>query len=113
MSLVVDEESKRDSSPPAYLYAMMEYPQKCKLGQKRTIGDQEHANYTSVSADQTNIVGKVCSEYLAKYSPSSNFCSLNGKCFEEILHLINVTNWNTSQFRKGLSQLILSPIQLL
>ena len=101
------------SSAPGCPYAMKEYPQKCALGQKRNIGDQEHANYTSVSADQTNIVGKVCSECLAKYSPSSNFCSLNGKCFREILYLINVTNLNTSQCRKGLNQLMLSPIQFL
>ena len=72
------------SSAPAYPYAMMECPQKCRLGQKRTIGDQEHGNNTSVSADQTNIVGKVCSECSAKCSPSSNFCSLCGKCFKEI-----------------------------
>ena len=72
------------SSAPGYPYAMMEYPQKCRLGQKRTIGDQEHVNNASVSADQTNIVGKVCSECSAKCSPSSNFCSLCGKCFKEI-----------------------------
>lgn len=70
-------------SAPSYSFAMMEYPQKCRLGQKCTVGDQEHGNNLPVS-DQTNIVGKVCSECSAKCSPSSNFCSSCGKCFKEM-----------------------------
>ena len=46
------------SSAPACPYAMMKYPQKFRLEQKRTISDQEQANNASVSVEQTNIEGK-------------------------------------------------------
>ena len=75
----------------------MEYPQKRRLVQKRTIGDQEQANNASVSAEQTNIVSK----FVQNAQPSSNFCRTCGKCFKEIYYLIDVTN--TSQCRKGLN----------
>ena len=65
-------------------YCSLEKTTETKKRQKRTIGDQEHANNASVSTDQINIVGKVCSECLAKCSPFSNFCTLCGKGFKEI-----------------------------
>ena len=46
------------SSAPACPYTMMKYPQKFRLGQKRTIGDQKQAYNASVSVEQTNIEGK-------------------------------------------------------
>ena len=70
----------------------MEYPQTFRLGQKGTIGYQEHAN--NGSTDQTNIVGKVCLEYSLKCSPPSNFYSFCGKCFKE--YLIDVTKQHFS-----------------
>ena len=61
---------------------MMEYPKRFRLGQKGTIGYQEHAN--NCSTDQTNNEGKVCSECSLKCSPSNNFCSLCVKRLKEI-----------------------------
>ena len=47
------------SPAPAYPYARMEYPQKRRLGQKLTIGDQEQANNRPPSLrNKQNIVRK-------------------------------------------------------
>lgn len=70
-------------SAPGFSYPMVEYlhPQKRSLGPKCTANDQEHPY--KVTTEQTNIVGKVCPECSTKCSPTSNFCSLCGKCLKE------------------------------
>ena len=73
-------------SAPGFSYPMVEYlhQQKRSLGPNCTASDKDQAyNVGPSSAEQTNIVGKVCPECSTKCSPTSNFCSSCGKCFKE------------------------------
>lgn len=72
-------------SAPGLSYPMVEYlhQQNCSLRPKCSASEKEHAYSVVPGTDQTNIVGKVCSECSTKCSPTSNFCSSCGKCFKE------------------------------
>ena len=72
-------------SAPGFSYPMIEYlhQQNCSLRPNCSVGEKEHAYNVAPGAEQTNIVGKVCSECSTKCSPTSNFCSSCGKCFKE------------------------------
>lgn len=73
-------------SPPGFSYPMVEYmhQQNCSLRPNCTASEKEHVCNVAPGTEQTNIVGKVCSECSTKCSPTSNFCSSCGKCFKEI-----------------------------
>ena len=72
-------------SAPGFSYPMVEYlhQQNCSLRPNCAASEKEHAYNVVPGTEQTNIVGKVCSECSTKCSPTSNFCSSCGKCFKE------------------------------
>ena len=76
----------------------MKYPQKLRLGQKRTISDQEQANNASVSVEQTNIEGK----FVQNAWPNVPHLVTSVEYLERVLNKSNIDITNTYQCREGL-----------
>ena len=75
----------------------MEYPQKRRLVQKRTIGDQEQANNASVSAEQTNIVSK----FVQNAQPNVRHLVTSVERVESVLKKSNTSSMSPTLLNAG------------